>query len=325
MVKKTSGSKYDLHKHFGVSKETEDKFTNAQQNYPTRAIYSGESKLDLVSIDLVDLTKNDEFQHNYCMLAIDCYTRCLFCEWIDSKNTETIEKALIKIFKQMNGTPKRLYTDGEGAIYSNYLQQWFKDRNIEVYSTHGRTHNPIIERVIRTVKSMVEKVLESQKTIKDKRKKLKPKDIFEKVVEMYNDTEHRTIKVKPIDAWNGKDEDTMMELREAHRKHLDVDRNAKNAKEFEINDIVRVSTDKTTVFQKGTKKKWSDVLFTVMSKDHTNPVTYTLKNNKLAYIVSNFYPQEMLLVKRPNIDEADEPTFKNTTDRKKVKFFENDD
>jgi hypothetical protein len=223
----------------------------------------------------------------------------------------------------MGGNPKKLYVDGEGAIHSNYMKDYFAKRKIELVSTHGSTHNPIIERCIQTIKGIVEKGIEAQKTIKDKKKRMKPEQILEKAIVIYNNTVHRTIKVKPIDAWNGKDDDVMMDLADAHREHLDKDRDKPNAKVYEIGDIVRIAGNKE-IFHKGYTQNFSDDRFTIVGKFDTNPVTYTVKNNKQKFEVANFYSQELILVSRPKEVNDEEPTYKNERERKQTKFMHDD-
>ena len=60
----------------------------------------------------------------------------------------------------MNGKPQSIYSDDEGAFVSNIVQNYFKDNNIRHIVT--RTHAPVAERTIRTIKKMIYDRLEKQ-------------------------------------------------------------------------------------------------------------------------------------------------------------------
>lgn len=297
-------SKYDLQKNFGVTKNVEDKFKSISTNYDTRPIVSN-YRDQILCVDLIDLTKNDDFDYNYLMIGIDCYTRFVFSVWLDRKDIKNIKDALQMMFKDMKALPDMIYTDGESAVYSKEMQIWFKSLNIIVYQTYGKTHNPIAERVIRTLKGIVEKVVEGKKT--NKNIKMTNEEIFEKAVDTYNDTVHRTIKVKPIDAYEGTDEKVLRTLKDAWDDHVNAPRS--NGKKYIIGDVVRVTTTKVT-FQKGYTKKYSDSLFTIIGIDKTNPVTYELQSNKdKSFKCKNFYAPELMLVKK--YVEPPKPVFKH--------------
>ena len=108
---------------------------------------------------------------------------------------------------------------------------WFlKRNNIEMYSTYNEGKSVVAERFIRTLKNKIFKHMTAiSKNVYF--------DVLDDIVNKYNNTVHRTIKMKPIDVTS----DFYAEYSEYS--------NEKNPK-FKVDDCVRISTHKN-VFAKG--------------------------------------------------------------------------
>ena len=79
-----------------------------------------------------------------------------------------------------NRKPNRIWVDKGSEFYNN---SWLHDNNIVMYSTHTEGKSVVAERFIRTLKSKIYKYI----------------DELDDIVNEYNNTYHRTIKMKPID------------------------------------------------------------------------------------------------------------------------------
>ena len=80
------------------------------------------------------------------------------------------------------------------------------------------------------------------------------------IVEKYNNTYHRTIKMKPID------------VRDNTYINIDKEVNIKDPK-FKVGDHVRISKYKR-IFAKGYTPNWSDEVFVIKRIKNTVPWTY---------------------------------------------------
>ena len=95
-------------------------------------------------------------------------------------------------------------------------------------------------------------------------------DVLPGMVEMYNSTYHRSIKLKPTDV--GKP---------ANYKHIYnahyVKGNARKATppKFHVGDKVRIVRKKGT-FEKGFTPNWTEEVFTITTVKATKPPTYTI-------------------------------------------------
>ena len=99
------------------------------------------------------------------------------------------------------------------------------------------------------------------------------------IVNKYNNTVHKTIKIKPIDVTN----DSYAEYNE--------DFNKKDPK-FKVNDHVRISKYKNT-FAKGYIPNWSEEFFIVNEIKNTVPWTYTISDLNGEKVIGKFYEKEL--------------------------------
>ena len=103
--------------------------------------------------------------------------------------------------------------------------------------------------------------------------------MLEDIVYEYNNTVHRTIKMKPI----GVASDSYAEYKE--------DSNLTNPK-FKFGDHVRISKNKN-ILAKGYTQNWSEEVFAVSKIKDTVPWTYVISDLSGDKIVGSFYEKEL--------------------------------
>ena len=103
--------------------------------------------------------------------------------------------------------------------------------------------------------------------------------MLEDIVNKYNNTVYRTIKMKPIDVVG----DSYVEYNE--------DFNKKGPK-FKVNDHVRISKYKNT-FAKGYVPNWSEEVFIVNEIKNTVPWTYAINDLNSEKVIESFYEKEL--------------------------------
>ena len=104
-------------------------------------------------------------------------------------------------------------------------------------------------------------------------------DVLYDIVNKYNTTVHRTIKMKPIDVTD----DSYTEYNE--------DFNKKDPN-FKVGDHVRISKYKT-IFAKGYTPNWSEEVFVVSKIKNTVPWTYVVNDLSGEEITGSFYEKEL--------------------------------
>ena len=88
--------------------------------------------------------------------------------------------------------PDKIWVYKGTKFCNNSFKKWLKDSDIEMYSTHNKGKSVIAERFIRTLKSKIYKYM----TLISKNVCI---DRLDDIVGEYNNTCHRTIKMKTVD------------------------------------------------------------------------------------------------------------------------------
>ena len=129
----------------------------------------------------------------------------------------------------------------------------------------------VAERFIRTIKTKIYKYMTSLS-----------KNVFDKlddIVNEYNNTYHRTIKMKPADV---KDNTCINFKNEVNDKSL----------KFKVGDHVRISKYKN-IFAKGYIPNWSEEVFVIKKVKNTVSWTYVINDLNGEEIIGTFYEKEL--------------------------------
>ena len=104
-------------------------------------------------------------------------------------------------------------------------------------------------------------------------------DVLHDIVNKYNNTVYRTIKMKPIDVTS-----------DSHAEYNE-DSNEKDPK-FKVGDHVRISKYKN-IFAKGYTPNWSEEVFVVIKIKNTVLWTYVISDLNGKKIAGSFYEKEL--------------------------------
>ena len=156
---------------------------------------------------------------------------------LKDKKGISIVNAFQKILDKSGCKPNKIWVDKGSEFYNNSFKKWLKDNDIEMYLIHNEGKSVVAKRFIRTLKTKIYKYMTSisKNVYIDK-----PDDI----VNEYNNTYHRTMKMKPVDVKDNTSIDFEKEV------------NGKNPK-FKVGDYVRISKSKNS-FAKGYIPNWSE-------------------------------------------------------------------
>ena len=153
--------------------------------------------------------------------------------------------------------PNKTWVDKGSEFYNNSFKKCLKDNDIEMYSIHNEGKSVVAERFIRTLKNKIYKYMASiSKNVYI--------DKLDDIVHEYNNTYHRSIKMKPV---NVKD-DTYIDF--------EKEVNDKDPK-FKFGDHVRISKYKN-IFGKGYTRNWSEEVFVISKIKNTVPWTYVIND-----------------------------------------------
>ena len=187
-------------------------------------------KDNIWSADLADMQLISKFNKGFRFLlcVIDIFSKYAWVAPLKDKKGVSIVNEFRKILKQADRKPNKIWVDKGSELYNNYLKKWLQDNDIVTYSTHNEGKSIVAQRFIRTLKNKIYKYMTSisQNVYIDK---------LDDIVNEYNNTYHRTIKMKPIDVKDN--------------TYIDKEVNNKDLK-FKVGDHVRISKYKN-IFAKG--------------------------------------------------------------------------
>ena len=142
-----------------------------------------------------------------------------------------------------------------------------------MYSTYNEGQSVFAERFIRTLKNKIFKHMTAiSKNIYF--------DVLDYIVDKYNNTVHKPIKMKPIEVTG----DYFAEYNEDPS-------NKKNPK-FKVGDNGRISKYKN-IFAKGYTPNWSEEVFIINKIKNTVPWTYAISDLNGEEIIGSFYEKEL--------------------------------
>ena len=142
-----------------------------------------------------------------------------------------------------------------------------------MYSTYNEEKSVVAERFIRTLKNKIFKHM----TAISKNSYF---DALDDIVHKYNNTVHKTIKMKPIDVTS-----------DSYAEYNEDPSNKKDPK-FKVGDNVRISKYKN-IFAKGYTPNWSEEVFVVSKIKNTVPWTYVISDLNGEPISGSFYEKEL--------------------------------
>ena len=183
------------------------------------------------------------------------------------KKDVSVVNASQKILKHSNKKPNKIWVDKGSEFYNSSFEKWLRDSNIEMHSTHDAGKSVVTERLIRTLKNKIYKIMTSiSKNVYI--------DKLDDRVNEYNNTYHRTIKMKPIDV--------------KHNTYINIDKevNEKDPK-FKVGHHVRISKYKK-IFPKHYTPSWSEDVF-----KNAAPWTYVINDLNGEEIIETFYEKEL--------------------------------
>ena len=167
---------------------------------------------------------------------------------LKDKKYITITNDFQKILGKPNRKPNKIWP-GKGSEFYNWsMNSWLEKNNLEMYSTHNEGKSVVAERFIRTLKNEIYKYMTSIS-------RNMSIDKLDDIVNKYNNTYHRTIKMKPVDV----------------KLNTYIDFTKENNKEnlkFIVDDNVRISKN-IKIFVKRYVSKWSEQVFIIMRIKNT--------------------------------------------------------
>ena len=235
--------------------------------------------------DLADMSNISKQNSGYCFLlvVIDVFSRFLWMEPVKTKTAKEVLKAMRTVVSR-GRIPKRMRTD-KGSEFDNRLfRKWCTDNNVHYFTTQNETKANYVERVIKTLKTMMYRYFTKYRTYKYI-------DKLQDFVRSYNATPHRSLNglaPKDVNESNKVQLFAYMYLR--NKKHQ---KRHKISFKFNVGDLVRITHLKQP-FTRAYQQQWSSEIFKIQKRFLRQGIPqYRLIDFQNEDIKGNFYQSEL--------------------------------
>ena len=151
-------------------------------------------KDNIWGVDLADMQSLSKFNKGfkYLLCVIDLFSKYA---WViptkDEKGT-SIVNAFKKVIPEGQRKPNKVWVDQGSEFYNQSFRDFLRINNIEMYSTYNEGKSVVAERFIRTLRNRIFKhMITISKNVYI--------DVLNDIVNKYNNTVHKTPKMKPTD------------------------------------------------------------------------------------------------------------------------------
>ena len=274
--KKSAGSGVNMHANksaFSNEILTEELHRPVIKKFKKRTVYS-RFKDNIWVVELADMQLISKFNEGFRFLlcVVDIFSKYAWVVPLKDKKGITITNAFQKNLKESNRKLKKIWVSKGSEIYNSSFKKWLKDNDIEMYSIHNEGKYVGVERFIRTLKTKIYKYMISiSKNVYI--------DKLDDIVNEYNNTYHRTIKMKPVDVKDNTYIDFKKEVNDKDPK-------------FKVGDHVRISKYKN-IFAKGYTPNCSEEVFVIKKVKNTVPLKYVINDLNGDEIIGVFCKRQL--------------------------------
>ena len=145
-----------------------------------------------MGVDLADMQSLSKYNKGikYLLCATDLFSKYAWVIILKDKKETSIVNAFKKIISKER-KPNKIWVDQGSEFYNQSFKDFLKINNIEMYSTFNEGKSVLTERFIKTLKNKIFKHMTAiSKNVHF--------DVLDDIVNKYNNTIYRTIKMKPI-------------------------------------------------------------------------------------------------------------------------------
>ena len=206
---------------------------------------------------LMQLISNLNKGFRFLLCVIDILSKFAWVVPLKDKKAVSIVNAFQKVLDDSKRKPNKIWVDKGGEFYNNSFKKWQQDNDIAMYSTYNEGKSVVAERFIRTLKNKIYTYMTSiSKNVYI--------DELDDIINEYNKTYHRTIKMKPID------------VKDNTYINIGNEVNDKDPK-YKVGDHERISKYKN-IFAKGYTPNWSEEFFVIKEIKNIVPWTYVIND-----------------------------------------------
>ena len=264
---------------FLSSQPVYSRYRPARRRYPRNPIRANVSG-EIVQIDIMDMQKyrdsNDGFA--YVLLAYDTYSK--FLQGVPLKDRKP--PGILAGLRTFTGPSSPLginsiYWDKEGSFLSGQVQKFLRQMSIHNYTTKSQVKAPNVERVIRTIRTAVQRYMDHNKTSRWL-------EFVQEFIGNYNRRKHSTTGHPPNEVLNN----PLLIIRPPKPRNMPKHQ----APLPPIGSYVRLNRLRG-LFDKEASGTWSEEVFRVRAHKTSSPI-HMIRVEDLAGepVLGALYPQE---------------------------------
>lgn len=235
--------------------------------------------------DLADMSMfaRQNSGHKYILTVIDCLSKVAYAQPVKSKTAVNIKNAFKIIFEKAR--PFNLRTDRGLEFLNKVLNGYLKQLKINHFTSNDdRIKCAIVERFNRTLKARMFRYF----TAKGTRKYL---DVLQDLVSAYNNSYHRSIKMRPIDVNIETEQQAFINIH--GKSYSELIKTDKPKPRLKQGDKVRVPYE-IEKFDKGYYPTYKDHVYTIDKTIKGNKkYVFKIKDYSGNLINQIFYPEQL--------------------------------
>ena len=140
----------------------------------------------------MQLISNFNKGFRFLLHGIDIFSKYAWVVILKDEKVESIVNAFQKVLDKSEREPNKIWVDKGNEFYNNSFKKWLIDNDIEMYLIDNEGKFFVAERFIRTLNTKIHKYMTSiSKNVYI--------DKLDDIVNEYNNTYHKKIKMKQVD------------------------------------------------------------------------------------------------------------------------------
>ena len=250
----------------------------AQRHYKrSRVIVSGINAQ--FQADLVDVKRLSRYNkgYKYLLTCIDIFSKYAWVVPLKTKQGQELVKAFKNILSSRR-KPIKLQTDQGTEFLNRVFQKFLRDNGIDFFTVNSGLKASVVERFNRAFKNKMYKYFTAKNT-------LTYVDVLPQLVKSYNNTYHRSIKMKPSQVTKANEAKVWDTLYGS-----DVQKRVRF--KFQVGDRVRISKVKR-LFEKSYLPNFTEEMFTIYKRFARQVPVYKLKDDAGEILDGTFYEPEL--------------------------------
>lgn len=245
---------------------------------------------ELCQADLVDMqafaSENDGFK--YLLTFIDVFSKMAFAVPIKSKHATEIIKALASIFLKFR--PFMLQCDRGTEFTNTRVKQYLENMGVKLYFAYNQDIKAsVVERFNRTLKSKMFKYF----TARGSRRYV---DVLEQLLRSYNNSYHRSIKMRPMDVPRSEPDEVFQNLYGFESERELIGTPPSEQPRFTVGQSVRVKYH-VGPLDKGFYPNYEDKVYKITKVIKRHPrIVYQIADEQGRLLPRKVYAEDLQLV-----------------------------